>query len=354
MKNIDTELIDWAIATIKTKYHEDVALLIGQKGACKIPTDEQKLAFDFFVPCSKKGYQLAETFVIEDMGYDLFSMSWERLEGIANLQERITFALMNGVVLYARTKEEEERFLSLQQKVRERLADPVYTYNKSLAQIDVAMELYKTMMFEEKLSHVRKAAGGIMMYLSIAIATYNGSYLNGSYGKLQYVNEVMAMKEHPEAFDTLCNEIIGAKEVLKIRDCTHRLLKTVRQFFLQRKRETGEQETINYNYEDLASWYYEARYTFRRLEYYVRAEDRMSSYELGCYLQIEFDEIQTEFGLEPMDLMGVYNPYNLHHLSNRAAELEQYIIATLKEHQVRLKIYDNLHCFLEAQSKKSY
>jgi len=43
MKNIDTELMDWAIGKIEKDYKDDVALLIGQMGGCKIPTDEMKM-----------------------------------------------------------------------------------------------------------------------------------------------------------------------------------------------------------------------------------------------------------------------------------------------------------------------
>ena len=46
----------------------DVTLLIGQVGGCKIPTDEQRMAFDYFVPATERGCQLAQTFIIEDMG----------------------------------------------------------------------------------------------------------------------------------------------------------------------------------------------------------------------------------------------------------------------------------------------
>ena len=132
MRNIDSELIKWAVDKIKNDYAEDVALLIGQKGACKVPTDEQNVAFDFFVPNTNKGYNLAETFIIEDMGYDLFPMSWERLEGIANLNEKITFAFARGVILYARTKEDEEKFLKLQEKLKSNLKDKEFANIKSL------------------------------------------------------------------------------------------------------------------------------------------------------------------------------------------------------------------------------
>ena len=41
----------------------------------------------YFIPGSDRAYQLARTFIIEDIGYDLFPMKWERIEGLATLKE---------------------------------------------------------------------------------------------------------------------------------------------------------------------------------------------------------------------------------------------------------------------------
>ncbi|MBU3104686.1 hypothetical protein [Clostridium gasigenes] len=346
MRNIDNELIKWASEKIKNEYAEDVALLIGQKGACKIPTDEQNIAVDFFIPNTKKGYNLAETFIIEDMGYDLFPMSWERLEGIANLDEKITFAFAKGVILYSRTKEDEERFLKIQEKLKSNLEDKEVAYRKSLEQIDIAMNIFKTMVFDNDMSHVRKSAGGIMQYLSMAIATFNGTFLGGSYGTMQFVEEVSQMSLKPELFAEICKDIVVEKDIDKIKSLAHRLIDTTRKFFMK-NRQTEFYDERNYNYEDLAGWYYESRYTFRRVEYYCKSKDYMSAYELGCYLQIEFDSIQGEFALDRMDLLGNFEWDNLLDFEKQAKKLEEYILTVLKENNIKLKIYDDLQSFLE-------
>ena len=346
MRNIDNELIKWAVDKIKNDYAEDVALLIGQKGACKVPTDEQNVAFDFFVPNTNKGYNLAETFIIEDMGYDLFPMSWERLDGIANLNEKITFAFARGVILYARTKEDEERFLKLQEKLKSNLKDKEFAYRKSLEQIDTAMNIFKTMFFDNDISHVRKSAGGIMQYLSMGIATFNGTFLSGSYGSTQFVKEISQMSLKPELFGEICEDIVVEKDIDKIKNSVYRLIDTTRRFFMK-NRQTEFQDERNYNYEDLAEWYYEARYSFRRVEYYCNTKDYMSAYELGCYLQIEFDAIQGEFGLDRMDLLRCFEWDNLLNFQNQAKKLEEYILKVLRENNIKLKIYDDLQAFLE-------
>lgn len=347
MQNIDCELIDWALDKIKKDYKEDVALLIGQKGACKIPTDEQTVAFDFYVPCTERGYQLAKTFVIEDMGYDLFPMSWDRLERIADLQETITFAFANGIILYAKTKEDEARFLALQELLKKRLAQPEYRTEKALEQLNVAMEIFKTLAFDEDMSHVRKAAGGIMQYLSIALATFNGTYLSNTYGCGQYISQVNTLHTKPQDYAKLCEEIMLSTSVKDIKERTYDLIRLTRNFFaaLQAPKATPSNE----NYEELGGWYYEARYSFRRLAYYCGIHDYISAYELGCYLQIEFDAIKEEFGLRTMDLMGHFDAHNLDTFAIESQKLENYILEVLKLRNVKLEIYNTLNEFLTAE-----
>lgn len=41
------------------------------------------------------------------------------------------------------------------------LENPKFTFNKALKFLNTAMEIYQTMMFEDSLCVVRKAAGGI-------------------------------------------------------------------------------------------------------------------------------------------------------------------------------------------------
>lgn len=213
------------------------------------------------------------------------------------------------------------------------------------------MDIFKTMSFDDDLSHVRKAAGGIMHYTSIAIATFNETYLIGGFGERQMINQVMQMAVKPVGYETACLEIMKAKQVEEIKQKTHALLKLTRDFFLSNKPESHVARNINE--EDLAAWYYEARYSFRRIEYYTSIHDFKSAFELGCYLQIEFDSIQDEFGLKRMDLLGSFQYEQLEPFAEQAKNLENYLVTTLNEQNVALKTYQNLDEFLAVQAGKN-
>jgi len=348
MKNIDQELIEWAIQGIQKKYPEDVALLIGQVGGCKTPEDEQNMAFDFFVPATEKGNQLSQTFIIEDMGYDLYPISWKRLQGIVDLKEpRMIFAFMKGEVLYAKSEDEKGRFYAMKQELLANLSNLNITFPKALEYLNTAMEIYQTMMFEDSLGKVRKAAGGISCFLMNSIAMINGQYLRNGYANL--TQELEKMTSVPIDFGSLYLELLQASTVEEIQEISHQLIKATRDYFILHKPQDLEcsKTEDQIDYDNLADWYQEARYSFRRIEYYAKKESIEECFLLGCFFQIEFDAIQDEFQLTTMDLLEKFNGVHLDEFAQKAKEIEGYIVGVLKEHHAVLKIYESLEEFLK-------
>lgn len=344
MKNIDQELVDWAIRKIKTEYAEDIALLIGRVGACKIPTDEQNMVFDFFVPATERGNQMAQTFVIEDMGYDLYPISWKRLEEIAALEEPgMIFAFDQGEVIYAKSEEEKRRYEELKEKLHKHLKNKELMFKLALEFMDTAMDIFKTMLFEVSLCKVRKAAGSICCYLMNAIASVNGTYLKEGYRNLLF--EMQQIQQKPEAFQKNYEAVIGAQEIEEIKKLSYSLIKETRVFLADRK-PVVKKEKQNIYYNDLADWYQEARYTFRQIAYYASTGAFEDCFLLGCYLQIEFDHIDKEFNLNKMDLLSAFNKENLASFAKCAKDIEGYILKVLQENDAEVKIYKDLDEFL--------
>lgn len=346
MKKIDKELIKWAINKIETEYKGEISLLLGRKGACKVPEDGDDMAFDFFIPACDHGYSLARTFIIDDMGYDLFPMPWKRIEGLAALNEGVIFCLADSEILYARTDADRERFELLRKTLFNNLKDKDYIFMKSLEKINSAMDIYKTMLFEKSLGNVRKAAGGIIEYLSQALAIINGTYINRDYGYSERMEQISVLTRIPSNFLKNYKEILMEKEIEGIFKLIHNLIEETREFFEQFK---PVKNLRSYNYDELAGWYEESRYTFRRISYACKNNRFVECFNLGCYLQVELDILTEEAGLDKMDLLGGYDPSDLSVLKRSAEDIEKYILGEIKKHGVALKKYDNLEEFLKEQ-----
>lgn len=348
MTNIDKELVEWAINKIQKEYKEDVALLIGQVGGGKIPTDEQNMVFDFFVPATERGFQLAQTFIIEDMGYDLYPISWERLEGIAAIEEpRMIFAFAKGEVIYAKSQEEKERFETLKAQMLVKIQDKSFHIPKSLEFLETAQEIFQTMLFDDSLCNVRKAAGGVCSYLMNSIAMMNGTYLESGY--MNFTKDLYNMKEYPKKFEDIFQEMLSANEIKQILEKVYALIEITRSFLMERIC-LEEKKVAEPNYEDLAMWYQEARYTFRRISYFTGIHSVEDSYLLGCYLQIEFDAIREDFNLENMDLMSSFDSKDLSIFAKKAEEIEEYLVRTLEQQHVAQNKYASFEEFYKENS----
>lgn len=346
MKNINKELIAWVIKEIENEYNGEISLLLGRKGARMLPSDSNDMTFDFFIPASDHGYSLSRTFIIGDMGYDLFPMSWERVGGLATLNERIAFCLADSEILYARNEADKEHFELLQKTLFNNLKDIDFVSKKSLEKINFAMDIYKTMMFEMSFGNTRKAAGVITGYLLEALVIINGTYVKRDYGYWNIVEQVNELKNVPVGFTDIYEKILRAEDIDAVKNLVHCIIGETRNFF---KQFVPQKKPKNYDFDELAGWYEESRYTFRRIAYACKNNQIHESFTLGCYLQIELDILTEEAGLDKMDLLASYNADDLSAFEKRSEEIEEYILNVIKKHGVKLRKYDNLEDFLKHQ-----
>ncbi|MHB1483363.1 MAG: hypothetical protein ACYCYI_01745 [Saccharofermentanales bacterium] len=342
MNNKTEKLTEWAINKIKTEYIDDIALLVAVEGH-SVNEDGHGECFDYFVPTTDRGNELAQTFMIDGIGYDLYPRSWERMERTADLDDHATICLSNAKILYSHTKEDENRFISIQKRLYENLANKEFIYKKALENLNIAMDLYRTMMFEDTLFKTYMAAGYINDYLSLVVMYLNRSFFkNWRNGRLP---ELLLLKEIPDNFIEYYKAVINAKTANELKNLAHLIISTTRQFIASHKpaRISVKAEP---NFVDLASWYHELSLTWRRLRFYCDANNVEAAFIDACFLQNELTIVKEEFGLCEMDLLGYFDTTNLAALSTQATELEKYIISEIENHGVKLNRYDTLEEFL--------
>ena len=345
MTDTSKRLMEWAINKIKTEYPEDVALLVAVEGS-SVNGDGHGEPFDYFVPATERGNDLSQTFIIGGVGNDLYPRSWERTERTANLDDLATLCLGDAKILYSRSKEDEERFEALRQKLFNNLANPVFVYKKALENLDVAMDLYRTMMFEERLWKVRCLAGYIHDFLKISVACLNGTYWKSwHYGVLPALSQ---WKELPEHFAEYYQAILSASTTGELKSVAHLLIASTRQF-IAKYRPKNTDETEIPDYKELAAWYQELRTTWNRIYYFCDIKNSDAAFVDVCNLQNELSIFAEEFGLGEMDLLGCFDVQDLEPLSRRAAELEKVIISAIEDKGIKIRNYDTLDDFLASE-----
>lgn len=354
MKNMHP-LTKWVIDKIEKEYKDDVALLIGIKGHAT-DGDYHGECFDYFIPATDRAYELSETFIIDGVGHDLYPRSWERVEKSVTLDD-MACVIARATILYAKSKEDEERFYALQRKLAENLKDDTFVYGKALECLDKALDIYRSFMFEEKSYRARSEAGGIHLYLSQAVA-----YMNHTYADSPIFNERQAYDNTPETSIYHCPEMINVPdnffnnarkllttgEVSALRTIVHDLISNTRDFVLSRKPSTPSGEETP-DYQELADWYQELSLTWRRIRFFCKNGMVEKAYNDACYLQSELIYIAAEFGVEEMSLLDSFTPEDLELLMHRSNQLETVVRNILEKHQVTINEYDSLENFLEVR-----
>ena len=344
MIDINNPLTQWVINKIKSEYPDDIALLVAVEGS-SVNNDGHGEPFDYFIPSTQRGNELAQTFIIGGVGNDLYPRTWERTERTADLDDLATICLGNARILYARTEEDEARFERIRQKLFENLGDPEFTYKKALENLDVAMDMYRTMMFDERLWKVRCLAGYIQYYLQVAVSCLNGTYWKAwHYGVLPALTD---LEEQPDQFSDYYKAILAASTVGELRSIAHLLIASTRRFIARYKPHIiGEEK--NPDYTQLVDWYQELRTTWNRIYYFCEINDADAAFVDACTLQNELSIIAEEFNLNEMDLLGCFDIQNLAPLSNRASEHEGYVVSIIEQQGIEIKRYKTLEDFLTA------
>jgi hypothetical protein len=337
-----SKLDNWVIEKIKKEYKDDVALLIGHN-SYRLEEDKDKASFSFFFPASEKALGLAKTFIIDGAGYDLFPMSWERIERMAALDEDNASCVGDAKILYYRAEADKKRFEEIQSRLKEHLVDSRFMLNKALEKLDIAMGLYQGMLFEDTLYKLRKAAGYIVLYLSNAVAYSHGKYFSTSHQS--HLADLKAMKSLPKDFVRLYGEVAHARIAEELKKLCYEMIYNTRQFLNAKK--GSAKSTPNPGFSGLADWYQELSYAWREIYHWCDRNEAEKAFVRGSFLQSELDIVGEEFGLGEMDLLGAFDAADLPAFRKRAESLEKQILAAIKKLGETVESYASLEDFLE-------
>ena len=153
--NRNEKIISWIIKRAEEEYADDVDMVLAYGSSINGTAHEKSDVDCYFIPRTERGYGFGTDFILEGVGYDIFPMSWERVENIADMNEVLLPCVGDVRILYARTEEEEKRFAGLQERLASHLRDASYTGKKAEEQFAFACSLYEQMLSAGSLTDVR-------------------------------------------------------------------------------------------------------------------------------------------------------------------------------------------------------
>ncbi len=335
-----TALADWAVRKIEADYKDDVCLLIG-RWTRHFDQEQEALGFHYYIPATSRSNGLAQTFIIDGIGYDLFPMTWERVERIADIRGDNPACLDHAEILYARNDDDRQRFASLQARLRANLQNPHFMYNRALEALNTAMQMHRDMLFAEKLGTVRESAGYLCMHAANAVAYVHRQYLDLP----DQLNALQSMPHVPAGFTDLYARIIRARTADEQQRLCHDLITMTGRFLVEHD-QNAVRRTSAPDFAELAMWYQELSYTWRRVYDRCDRHDPINAYLWCCLLQHELDTVDADFGIADLDILGAFDADDLPAFRRRAEWVEQRIVAAITAHGVTIEAYPSVEAFL--------
>lgn len=337
-------IIEWAVKKIEREYKYDVSLLLIY-GSYEDGTYNQLSDVDFyFIPKTERAYELSKTFIVEGIGFDLFPMSWERVEEIAEFNEVLTPCLANVKILYCNSDDDKGRFGELQDMLRKNLSDKVFMLDKAFKKMEMAMNFYKTMMFEDNICELRTFAGYIIMLLSDAVAYANQTYF--SRGLKKQIEDLKNIETIPKDFILMYNSITKAESAGQLKEYCYKMIKNTREF-LDSKIEKANKEEKKANYEELAELYQEIISTWNKIYICCDSGNAILAYISGACLQRTLNMAVRENGLSKFDLMSSYNSKHLEQFKEKCMEIQREFVKMIEDNGISIESYNNVEEFIK-------
>lgn len=208
-RRINSNLARWIAQKVETDYPQDISLVCIYGSYINGTMNKMSDLDCYFIPKNEKSDSFARTFLIDGVGYDIFPMTWERLEAISRLEGGMQPLLGDVKILYAASREELSRFRELQSQLKQKLADPVYCRTAAIARCRQAAEFLASAAHSSPSYHKWMTAGQMLMVLAEGIALFHRDYYHQGL-KNQYSTLCSQFPQVPDTIKSLYKSVVLA------------------------------------------------------------------------------------------------------------------------------------------------
>lgn len=182
------DVAEMLVNHIKVHYPDDISIIAFYGSYAQGTATERSDLDFFFIPATSTGYDASIQFVINDISFDFWPISWERAERMAAFEEQATTIIADSRLLYVRTDEDSARFMALREKIKEmrNTKHGLDLLNKAELQLrDVYVHLYKMKSTDavKNMLFFRTEAYGVLTKVLQALALLNQTYFTKGWGK---------------------------------------------------------------------------------------------------------------------------------------------------------------------------
>lgn len=250
------EVSNKIIEHVRLHYAEDIAI-IAYYGSYAQGTATSRSDLDFFfIPATMKGYEASIQFIVDEISFDFWPISWERAERMASFNDSKTTIIADSKLLYVRSDEDEARFL----KLRDTISDFQKPENRmkwiekaELELENVYVHLYKLekASLSNHTTFYRIEAHAILTNLLQSLALLNQTYFTKGFGKNR--EQIMSFPLQPANLEKDMSVILHSDRNEDILQACQQLTKETLAIILAEK----EKHSGSPSYSDRLKGFYE-------------------------------------------------------------------------------------------------
>ena len=260
----------------------------------------------------ERGRAFAKSFIIGEVGYDFYALSWENLEADADFNVFSLSRLVDSRTVWFRESSVLSRFEKLRDKALAVISGGVSPKLLDMAEdsLNYAINAYGKAMLTEDYGKMRFYSAGVIFGVSSAASLMNATYFKLSDGRRMEEFQRMAL---PEGFAQCFMRIITEKRGIEIKSAMALLLRQMEAFlnqlrgkYIRKKNPTPEE--LRGTYEEMYSNY---RGKILRAR---ETQNPLAAFLAGAGCQDFYNDILKDCETQPMDLMKDF----------RASQLEMF------------------------------
>ena len=325
------------VKKIEKDYKEDIALVVMMGSHLYHDTHEKSDIDLYFIPKTDRGFNLSMVFTIDGIGYDFWPITWERLEKIANWNERIVSIVTEGKILFVSNDDDLKRFNDLKLHAY----DPGFLLTLRQKAKDKFKEAYQInfdLCHAEDLTSVRKYGIKLLYLLTEVVALYNQTPIKRGRGKLK--SEIAQMKVVPKGFLDHYDDIFISKDLKYIKKSFYEMIVIFENFFNQ-----DESKEIKSFKNQAEGFYEEIINNYNKIERACMTQDYYTALFSAAEIEFEYEWLFKDVDVknELPDLLCHYHHHDLSHFYEHVKKHQKAFVKLLSDHQVSIKTFKDMN-----------
>lgn len=338
------------IDKIKRDYPGDIAFVVMMGSRIYQDTHAKSDLDLYYVAKTKRGENLAFTFIVDGVGFDFWCVPVERLERMANYEDSKTSIVAEGQLLYAGSEEDRQEFERLRRRALD-VSDRWGFVQKARKQFQAVYEPWFRLQQAKSLHDARMAAFGVLYPLTWSIALLNRDMVRRGRAKLK--GELLRMPLLPEQFSQWYDRLLEAEDPDSLKEACGKLIAStdclIRSMEEQCRPKTSLVEKLTTEY---AGLYEEMINFYNKIEHFCEIGEYAGALFAAVELTDEYDRVfeATEVSSESLpDMVSAYDPKHIGKFLETVRAHHRALLELLRSKGVPIREFsdfEELACFL--------